>query len=451
MAPRSPPEVSNSKIVKELRTAVRNIYASDERSKLTVNYARQVVEAKLGLGDGFLKEGDWKAKSKQVIFDALQEAEESEAERAKNTPPSPKGKGSGPSARNKPRPTKKARASSEGVSGNDEASDVEGAPARQIEKRKMKPAGKRKSKQPSEDSSDLSEPPDDISESKAPAKTEEASPGSVEDGESESDRDDISSAETDASSPRTKKPKAKTTTKPKPPPTEPATKSSDAAAADSSSELSSVIDEPAPTKRKRKGKDTAQSKRSRTTKSSSSAPSAGTAGLSPDEAQIKTLQTQLGKCGVRKAWAIEFKKRGADTAKAKIKLLKEMLVDVGMKGRFSEARAREIKEQRELQADLEDVVRGEQRWGVGGGGRGARRRAAAVAAAKGKGFRESGSESEEADESGKEESRGNAGNAGGRESEPDSDEEGGKPAVRGKGSVRRRADLAFLGDESESE
>jgi hypothetical protein len=71
MAPRSPPEVSNSKIVKELRTAVRNIYASDERSKLTVNYARQVVEAKLGLGDGFLKEGDWKAKSKQVIFDAL--------------------------------------------------------------------------------------------------------------------------------------------------------------------------------------------------------------------------------------------------------------------------------------------------------------------------------------------------------------------------------------------
>lgn len=228
--------------------------------------------------------------------------------------------------------------------------------------------------------------------------------------------------------------KAKPTAKPSPPPAEP--KPAD----DSSSELSSVIDEPPPPKRKRKSaKDAAPSKPpgGRTGAKSSTA-----AADSPDEAQIKVLQSQLSKCGVRKVWAFEFKKIGADTPKAKIKHLKEMLVEVGMTGRFSEARAREIKEMRELQADLEDVMQGEQSWGVGREGRGARRRAAAAAAT------EKARRMKEVESGGSEDEAGGENGEGGTD---ESDEGDRKPAVHGKAPAKRRADLAFLGDESESD
>lgn len=58
-------------IVRELANVVRRVYNSTERDQLTVNYARRTVEEKLDLAEGFLKEGDWKAKSKQVIHDTL--------------------------------------------------------------------------------------------------------------------------------------------------------------------------------------------------------------------------------------------------------------------------------------------------------------------------------------------------------------------------------------------
>ncbi|KAL2167543.1 hypothetical protein VTG60DRAFT_1129 [Thermothelomyces hinnuleus] len=225
---------------------------------------------------------------------------------------------------------------------------------------------------------------------------------------------------------RKQKPKTKPDPEAKP-------SSTTAAADDSSSELSSVIDEPPPPKRKRNPKKPAG-------KQSTSA-----AADSPDEAQIKLLQSQLNKCGVRKIWAVEFKKHGADTPKAKIKHLKQMLADVGMTGRFSEARAREIREMRELQADLQDVIQGEKSWGVGGGGRGTRRRAAAQAA--GRGMRVNESEGSGGDES--EEGGGSEGKGGSGEGSDDEDER--RPAVRKKGPAKRRADLAFLDGESESD
>jgi hypothetical protein len=215
--------------------------------------------------------------------------------------------------------------------------------------------------------------------------------------------------------------------------------------ADSSSELSSVIDEPPPPKRKRKtNKDTtALSKSARPTKTKSSS---ATADVSPDEAQIKTLQSQLAKCGVRKVWGNEFKRHGADTPKAKIKHLKNMLVEIGMTGRFSESKAREIKEMRELQADLQEVMQREKQWGVGGGGRGERRRAAAA------GERGRSLKSKDAEESGEEEEGDDEGKGEGEGGQSEgSEEEGRKVAVRRKGPAKRRADLAFLGDESESD
>ncbi|RKF60215.1 hypothetical protein GcC1_168001 [Golovinomyces cichoracearum] len=85
--------------------------------------------------------------------------------------------------------------------------------------------------------------------------------------------------------------------------------------------------------------------------------------LSSDELTIKNLQSQLRKCGNRKNWSSELKEYGSDT-KAKIRHLKRALEAMGMKGRFSEAKARSIKEARELMADVEAVQEGEKKWGL---------------------------------------------------------------------------------------
>ena len=58
-------------IEKELADTVRRVYKSSDKDQLTVNFARQAVEKKLKLGDGFLKEGEWKSKSKEIIHNTL--------------------------------------------------------------------------------------------------------------------------------------------------------------------------------------------------------------------------------------------------------------------------------------------------------------------------------------------------------------------------------------------
>lgn len=58
-------------IEKELAETVRRVYNSAQRDELTVNYVRQEVEKKLNLDEGFFKEGDWKAKSKEIIHETL--------------------------------------------------------------------------------------------------------------------------------------------------------------------------------------------------------------------------------------------------------------------------------------------------------------------------------------------------------------------------------------------
>ena len=68
------------------------------------------------------------------------------------------------------------------------------------------------------------------------------------------------------------------------------------------------------------------------------------------------------KCGIRKVWGKELKPY--ETSRAKIKHLKEMLTDAGMTGRFSVEKASQIKEARELAADIEAVQEGAERWGA---------------------------------------------------------------------------------------
>ena len=64
-----------------------------------------------------------------------------------------------------------------------------------------------------------------------------------------------------------------------------------------------------------------------------------------------------------KLWGKELKPY--ETPKAKIKHLKDMLTEVGMTGRYSQEKANQIKEARELAADIEAVQEGEERWGKG--------------------------------------------------------------------------------------
>ncbi len=128
----------------------------------------------------------------------------------------------------------------------------------------------------------------------------------------------------------------------------------------SDSELSVLIDEEPPPKKKRKGSSTAAEKRG----TKASAPKIKAAGADindPDQAEIKRLQGWLVKCGIRKLWGKELKPY--ESSKAKIKHLKEMLADAGMTGRHSIEKASQIKEARELKADIEAVKEGAERWG----------------------------------------------------------------------------------------
>lgn len=125
--------------------------------------------------------------------------------------------------------------------------------------------------------------------------------------------------------------------------------------AESDSEMSIVLDEPP----KRKKKDTLLGK----TKSSgtSKAGKRSEPPAEPDAEEIKRLQGWLVKCGVRKLWGKEL--APYDTPKLKIRHLRDLLSKIGMTGRFSAEKAKQIREERELKADLEEVQEGAKLWG----------------------------------------------------------------------------------------
>jgi len=74
--------------------------------------------------------------------------------------------------------------------------------------------------------------------------------------------------------------------------------------------------------------------------------------LSKDEETIKRLKSLVVACGVRKQWAREL--NGLDTS-AQITHIRSILSDLGMVGRLSLEQAREIRAQRELAQELDDV------------------------------------------------------------------------------------------------
>ena len=131
---------------------------------------------------------------------------------------------------------------------------------------------------------------------------------------------------------------------------------------DDDSDLSELVDDSPKPKPKKKRKDsahdggTAKAKPEKKTKAAKDKSQDD-----PDTERIKSLQGWLLKCGIRKVWGAYLK--SYETPKDKIKHLESMLSDVGMTGRFSLEKASQIKERREMAADLEAVQEGDKKWG----------------------------------------------------------------------------------------
>ncbi|CAD0083292.1 unnamed protein product [Aureobasidium vineae] len=125
--------------------------------------------------------------------------------------------------------------------------------------------------------------------------------------------------------------------------------------------MSVVLDEAPPKKQRKKSASTGTKTKSQPRAKATKAAAKPAKEETPDEAEIKRLQGWLVKCGIRKLWHREL--APYDAPKAKIKHLKEMLKDAGMDGRYSEQKAKTIKERRELEADLEAVQEGAKQWG----------------------------------------------------------------------------------------
>jgi hypothetical protein len=122
----------------------------------------------------------------------------------------------------------------------------------------------------------------------------------------------------------------------------------------------SLVEDPKPTRKRQK---VIQKK---TSKRKTKGPAKQDLSVDPDQEGIKRLQGWLVKCGIRKMWSRELAPYG--TSKDKIKHLKEMLKSAGMEGRYSLEKARQIREERELQQDIKLVQEGNRLWGKKSGG-----------------------------------------------------------------------------------
>ncbi|PBK99762.1 hypothetical protein ARMGADRAFT_1008264, partial [Armillaria gallica] len=113
---------------------------------------------------------------------------------------------------------------------------------------------------------------------------------------------------------------------------------------------SNVENEPPITQKKIATKDKKESKSKRpstTKKTSDKKPS------DKDDATIKRLKSLVLACGVRKPWAKLFE--GIDRPSQQIKIIKDILAELGMKGRMSMEQAKAIREKREMEQELADV------------------------------------------------------------------------------------------------
>ncbi|KAM6518408.1 hypothetical protein FSOLCH5_007175 [Fusarium solani] len=410
---------SDDDIEQALLDATYQVYraAPDDTS---VNKVRKQAEENLGLDDGFFATGKWKKKSKDVIKGRVEKLLDGWVPDSKDGPPSddeaekgvkrgsseiespqpkPKRQKRGPKPK---KPTKKVESEPSELRELSELSELSEEEKPQKKKRapaKRKTKAKAKAKPVVSDDEDV----DMESDSGKPASDDEGKDEKTQNGEAATEEPAVSTShETpgDDEKPTTNE------------------NGDDKPAVDEEEEYSDVIDEPVKPKRKRKDMKEAASKPAKVPKAAATKKS--NTAEDPNTEEIKRLQSHLTKCGVRKLWHNELKKYG-DDPKAKIRHLKKMLTEIGMEGRFSEAKAREIKERRELMAEAEAAQEMNALWGVASRGRASRSKSKQAKVI----------ESEGSD-------------AGGDDAEEEED----TYAARRK---RVRADLAFLGDDSDSE
>ncbi|KAK2693979.1 hypothetical protein QWA68_007632 [Fusarium oxysporum] len=422
---------SEDEIERGLLDATYQVYQATP-DETTVNKVRKQTEENLSLDEGFLSSAEWKQKSKSLIKERVEKLMDGWV----------------------PDSNKNADSDGEDKTGvkrsSPDAESPEPKPKRQkrVTMPKSKPKSKKANKKEESDiesdleskpsvSSELSELSDLSEEEKPQKKRKRAAPKKTapkhkskavkpEGGDEEYEEDAIKSEpevpgdnDDEVENGELKSDKATTSTKPQnPEDREEGSKGGEnKPVVDEEEEYSDVIDEPVKPKRKKKEKKEAGSKPAKDTKV---AAKKVTTSDDPNTEEIKRLQGQLTKCGVRKLWHIELKKYG-DDAKAKIRHLRKMLTDIGMDGRFSEAKAREIKERRELLAEVESAQEMSALWGVEGRGRASRSK----------------SKSAKVVESGDSDAEENDG-------DENNDDEEETYAARRK---RARADLAFLGDD----
>ncbi|CAK1367366.1 hypothetical protein CB0940_10658 [Cercospora beticola] len=344
----------------------------------TVNKARIAAEQELGLEAGFFKhDPTWKARSKEIVELAV---DEPSPEKPKKPAPKPAPKAgrkrkSDEAPEQKKRPTKKARKQESEDDLDDEESEAQVTPsdedddfseATPVKKPQAKrKAPKKRAKAVSDDDSEA-----EVETKKVPVKrkpVKKAAEKVVEDSEA-SDVDIKHDSPKPAAKTEDKKEVKATTEQAEDgsdlsdPPDEdkPDTNGKAAAPEDDESDMSVLIDEPP--KRKRQKKTSPEPKtKSKTTAKATKSKKAANEGLSPGEEEIKRLQGWLVKCGIRKMWFKEL--APYDTAKAKVKHLKGLLEEAGMTGRYSNEKAKDIKERRELAAELEATQEYAKKWG----------------------------------------------------------------------------------------
>ncbi|KKK25013.1 hypothetical protein P175DRAFT_0504779 [Aspergillus ochraceoroseus IBT 24754] len=310
-APPSPP--SDETLEKALRDAVAKIYKTGKIEELTVKRVRLAAEKSLQLEDGFYKgTGDWKARSDQVIKDEVK-VQDTAAQDSRPAEDESKDRSSSPSDTTKL--TKRAKPASSSTS--------------------------RKRHKSTPDSNEIDERASDEGEDEITEPSTETQAKTVPKKKSRRESSEkIVSDDSDVNREGQK----------------------DEPGDGSESEMSVVLDEepkPKP-KRQRQRKTTGMTSRK---EKQTATKGKKEADIDPNQAEIKRLQGWLIKCGIRKMWSREL--APYDTPKTKIQHLKSMLKDAGMDGRYSVDKAKQIREARELQADLELVQEGAKRWGKG--------------------------------------------------------------------------------------
>ncbi|KAF2688050.1 hypothetical protein K458DRAFT_294214 [Lentithecium fluviatile CBS 122367] len=338
---------SEASISRALRDVVIAIYKAGNEDDLTVKRVRIRTEKELGLPEGFLKSGDWKQKSDDLIREAVDRYCRDES-----TPPTPKPKPSPvkkappkKATNPKPQPQKKVKSAEDGTRG---VKRKAAAPARKPQKKRKKTASSDEESEPQLSDIPAGDQPSDA-ESEPPKKAVRRQKKVIteESDEEESPRIRKQPVVGDKSD---EEPEAVQDPLP------------DVKADGSDSDMSSLIDESPVKKQRQKKAPAKKSGKDRKPKATKvKATPKSKAEDDPDQAEVKRLQSWLVKCGIRKVWGREL--ANCDTPKEKIGHLKGMLLDVGMDGKYSIEKATKIKEDRELAKDLEEIQARNRVWG----------------------------------------------------------------------------------------